>query len=75
MDNGSNSGGSSGSGAGAFLLGMLVGAVIGGVAALLLAPKSGAETREMVRNKYNQMKDVVRSSAQDVKQNFQGTKE
>ncbi len=75
MDNGVNAGGSSGIGVGSFFLGMLVGAVIGGVTALMLAPKSGAETREMVRNRYNQVRDVVRSSAQDVKKNIQAVKE
>jgi gas vesicle protein len=75
MDNGTNSSDSSGSGVGPFFLGVLVGAVVGGVAALLLAPKSGSETREMVRNRYNQMKDAVRSSSEDVKQNFQSMKE
>ena len=35
-----------GNDAGSFAIGALVGAVIGGVAALLLAPQSGEETRK-----------------------------
>jgi gas vesicle protein len=75
MNNGTEPAGSSRLGAGPFFLGVLIGAVIGGVAALMLAPKSGAETREMIRNRYNQMSEVVRNSAQDVKNNIQGMKE
>jgi gas vesicle protein len=56
---------------GGFLLGVLVGAVAGGVTALMLAPRSGAETRGMVMDRFNQAKDVVRSSAQDMKQSVQ----
>lgn len=74
MDSGANAGRSSGMGMGGFFLGMLIGAVVGGVTALMLAPKSGAETREMIKNRFNQMKDVACSSAQDVKQHIQEMK-
>ncbi len=53
---------------GGFFLGILVGAVIGGVTALMLAPKSGEETRGMVMDRFNQAKESVRSGAQGVKQ-------
>jgi gas vesicle protein len=60
---------------GGFFLGVLVGAVAGGLTALLLAPKSGAETREMVMSRVNQAKDVVRGAAQDIKKTGQDMKE
>jgi gas vesicle protein len=45
------------------LLAFLGGAVVGGVAALLLAPKSGKETREDIKNfvddEMGQVKDFV----------------
>jgi gas vesicle protein len=75
MDDGMNAGSTSGFPMGGFFLGILVGAALGGVAALLLAPKAGIETREMVRNRFNQMKDVVRSGAQDMKQTAQEMRE
>lgn len=40
-----------GNDAGSFAIGALVGAVIGGVAALLLAPQSGEETRKQIKSK------------------------
>jgi gas vesicle protein len=50
---------------GAFLVGFLVGAVAGGVAALLLAPQSGEETRTMIRDKSIELRDKGQVSAQD----------
>ncbi len=50
---------------GAFLVGFLVGAVAGGVAALLLAPQSGEETRTMIRDKSIELRDKAQVSAQD----------
>ncbi len=61
MDNGANGTGAKNFGVGAFFLGMLAGALIGGVAALLLAPKSGAETREMFTTQFNKIRDAMRS--------------
>lgn len=55
-----------GFGIGGFFLGMLAGAVVGGIAALLLAPKSGPETREMITDRMNQWKDIVKSRAHEV---------
>ena len=75
MDNMSDVGKAAGFSVGGFFLGMLVGAVVGGITALMLAPKSGAETREMVMNRFNQAKDVVRSTAQDMKKTGQEMKE
>ncbi len=75
MDNGIDAGKTAGVGISSFFIGMIVGAVVGGLAALFLAPMRGAETREMVMNRFNQMKDVVRSSSNDVKQTAQSMKE
>jgi gas vesicle protein len=55
MDNGSGGGLSLGS----FFLGMLAGAVVGGVTAVMLTPKSGPETRELIKNRMVMMKDAV----------------
>jgi gas vesicle protein len=38
-----------------FISGLLVGAAIGGVLALLYAPKSGKETREQVKRKFEEL--------------------
>jgi len=40
---------------GSFITGLLAGAAIGGVIALLYAPQSGKETREKLRQKYNDL--------------------
>jgi gas vesicle protein len=72
MNNGYYSG--RGGAGGSFFLGLLLGAVAGGVAALMLAPRSGQETRDMVKNKINQMKEIARDTANDVKQGAQDIK-
>jgi gas vesicle protein len=38
-----------------FFTGLLTGAVIGGIIALLYAPKSGKETREQIKNKFEEL--------------------
>ena len=38
-----------------FLTGLLTGAAIGGIIALLYAPKSGKETREQIRGKFEEL--------------------
>jgi gas vesicle protein len=42
---------------GAFLVGFVVGGLTGAVAALLLAPQSGEETRTIIRDKAIELKD------------------
>jgi gas vesicle protein len=42
-----------------FGIGLLVGAVIGGVIALLYAPKTGKETRQLVKDKVTELTEVV----------------
>lgn len=38
-----------------FLTGLLTGAAIGGIIALLYAPKSGKETREQIKKKFEEL--------------------
>lgn len=71
MNNMSDVGKAAGFSVGGFFLGILVGAVAGGITALMLAPKSGQETREMVMNRFNQAKDVVKGAGEDMKKTGQ----
>jgi gas vesicle protein len=48
-------------------VGLLAGAAIGGIAALLLAPRSGRETREMIRGKAMETQQMVQERVNDVK--------
>jgi gas vesicle protein len=49
-------------------LGFLAGAVVGAAIGLLCAPQSGAETREMLAQKANEVKDKVTEAADMVKE-------
>jgi gas vesicle protein len=62
VDSGMNN--TTGSGVGMFLMGLLVGAALGGVAALLMAPQPGAETRTMLKDRFGRMRDTIRSRGQ-----------
>jgi gas vesicle protein len=42
---------------GAFLAGIFIGGLVGAAAALLLAPQSGEETREQIREKSIELRD------------------
>ena len=53
---------------GSFAIGLLVGAVIGGGVALLYAPKSGQETRELIRDKSGDIYEVVKKKVGNVRQ-------
>jgi gas vesicle protein len=46
---------------GSFISGLLTGAVIGGVIALLFAPKSGKETREQLKLKFDEIEKEFES--------------
>jgi gas vesicle protein len=46
-----------------FGVGLLTGAVIGGVIALLFAPKSGKETRQLLKDKAMETRDNVKDFA------------
>ncbi len=50
-----------------FGIGLLAGAVIGGVVALLYTPKSGKETRELLKNKAMKMRGGATSVAGHVR--------
>ena len=59
--------GSAGMGAG-WLMGFVAGAAIGIGAGLLFAPKTGRETREILRTKAMQVKEAATGAAEKVKQ-------
>ncbi len=50
---------------GAFLIGFFVGGVTGAIAALLLAPQSGAETRTLIHDKAIELKDKASENIED----------
>ena len=50
-------------GFGAFLMGFVVGGVAGAVAALLLAPQSGEETRSLIKDKSIELRDKATEQA------------
>ncbi len=60
----------SSSGAGMFFIGMLTGAIVGGVAALLLTPKTGKETRQLIKDKTMEWRDMAQERYVDFKDRF-----
>ena len=48
-----------------FGIGLLTGAVIGGAIALLYAPKSGKETRQLIKDKTTEVVDTVVGTAKE----------
>jgi gas vesicle protein len=50
-----------------FLVGLLLGALSGAVAALLLAPQSGAETRTMIKDKSIELRDKAQQTAEQAR--------
>jgi gas vesicle protein len=53
-------------GSGTFLLGALAGALVGAGVALLMAPKSGAETRQDLNSGLNTMRDAASRRYRDL---------
>ena len=49
-----------------FGIGLLSGALIGGVIALLYAPKSGKDTRQMIKDKTSEVVDAVKEKSSGV---------
>ena len=49
-----------------FLLGALAGALVGAGVALLMAPKTGAETRQDLSSGYNTMRDAAARRYRDI---------
>ena len=47
-------------------IGLLVGAVIGGVIALLYAPKTGKETRQLIKDNVTEVVDAVKEETSGV---------
>lgn len=52
---------------GGFAAGIVFGALVGGGIALLLAPKSGKETRELIRDKSGDVYEVVKRKIGDAR--------
>lgn len=50
---------------GSFLLGFIFGGFIGGILALLFAPQSGRESRELIRDKSIELRDRIRESIEE----------
>ena len=48
-----------------FGIGLLAGAVIGGVVALLYAPQSGIETRQLIKDKASDAVDAFKDAASE----------
>lgn len=53
-------------GSGLFLLGALAGALVGAGVALLMAPKTGAETRQDLSSGYNTVRDAASRRYRDI---------
>ena len=56
---------------GAFLVGFIVGGVTGAIAALLMSPQSGAETRAIIHDRSIELKDSALSEAEKAKVKIQ----
>ena len=58
-----------------FGIGLLSGVVIGGIIALLFAPQSGKETRQMIKNKATVMVDAIKGKAEEANEVVDSVKE
>ncbi len=58
-----------------FGIGLLTGAVIGGVIALLFAPQSGKETRQMIKDKATGMMDAIKGKTAEANEVVDAVKE
>jgi gas vesicle protein len=58
-----------------FGVGLLSGVVIGGIIALLFAPQSGKETRQMIKNKATGMVDAIKGKAAEANEIADSVKE
>lgn len=54
-------------GTGGFFLGLVTGLLVGGVAVMLYAPKSGPDTRSMLRDEYNKTQQMLQNWANDIR--------
>lgn len=64
---------------GKFIVGALVGGVVGAALGMLLAPRSGNETREMIReeldNQMREVSDTLKEKSDTIKEKAGGLKE
>ena len=58
-----------------FGIGLLSGVVIGGIIALIFAPQSGKETRQMIKNKATGMVDAIKGKAEEANEAVESVKE
>ena len=56
------------SSAGKFLVGFTVGAALGAITGILLAPKSGEETREMIADTAKEVLDKTDEKVKDIQE-------
>ncbi len=49
-----------------FGIGLVTGVIIGGIIALLYAPKSGKETRQLIKDKVTEFVDTLREETSEV---------
>jgi len=61
-------GAAAGAGIGGFFLGMLTGAVVAGIVTLLIAPRSGRETRDLLRGKARETQHMVQQKVSGMKE-------
>ena len=57
-----------------FLAGLGVGVALGAAAALLLAPRSGAETRQVLRNRGRKVRNRARDAWEDLRIELEATR-
>ncbi len=55
-------------GVGGFFLGVLTGVAVAGALTLLYAPKSGKDTREMLKNEYYETQRMLQNWSNDVRE-------
>lgn len=55
-------------GIGMLFIGLFAGAAVGGIVALIFAPKSGRETRGIIKGKAVETQQMIQSRANDVKE-------
>ena len=57
---------------GSFVMGFTVGALAGAIASLLLAPQTGEETRQVIKEKAIELKDKSAESYEETRCSFRG---
>ena len=57
---------------GKFIAGFVIGGVVGAVVGVLLAPQSGEETREMLKEKSSELKDKAQTTVSEIQMKADG---